>query len=145
MELELGQGDVERLLQLERKFAKEGLTFDDVLLVPAESHVLPNDVSTTTTLTPRIELAIPVVSAAMDTVTEARLAIALARAGGIGVLHRNLSIEDQVAEVDKVKRSESGMIVDPVTLRPDDLVSDALAVMASYHISGVPITAEDGR
>jgi IMP dehydrogenase len=143
--VELRPADIERLLALEEKFAREGLTFDDVLLVPAESHVLPNDVSTRTRLTREIELEIPLVSAAMDTVTEARLAIALARAGGIGILHRNLSIEDQVREVDRVKRSESGMIVDPVTLRPDDLVSDALAVMASYHISGVPITAEDGR
>src|SRR5436309_1931935 len=136
--------EIERLRALEDKFGREGLTFDDVLLVPAESHVLPNDVSTRTRLTREIELEIPLVSAAMDTVTEARLAIALARAGGIGILHRNLSIEDHVREVDRVKRSESGMIVDPVTLRPDDLVSDALAVMASYHISGVPITAEDG-
>jgi len=144
MELELGQRDVERLLELERKFAKEGLTFDDVLLVPAESHVLPNDVSTRTRLTRSIELAIPIVSAAMDTVTEARLAIALAREGGIGVLHRNLSIEEQVAEVDKVKRSESGMIVEPVTLPPDAPVSRALELMRTYHISGVPVTSEDG-
>ncbi len=134
---------LESLLALEDKFAKEGLTFDDVLLQPAESRVLPNEVSTQTRLTRGIELAIPIVSAAMDTVTEARLAIALAREGGIGILHRNLSIEDQVAEVDKVKRSESGMIVEPVTLRPDSLVSDALALMARYHISGVPITDED--
>src|SRR4029079_11589881 len=105
---ELETGQVERLLALDRKFGKEGLTFDDVLLVPAESRVLPNDVSTRTRLTRRIELALPVVSAAMDTVTEARLAIALAREGGIGIVHRNLSIEDQVAEVDKVKRSEAG-------------------------------------
>src|SRR5262245_51111352 len=96
------------------KFAKAGLTFDDVLLLPAESDVLPNEVSTATRLTPGIELAIPIVSAAMDTVTEARLAIALARAGGIGIVHRNLSVEDQVAEVDRVKRSQSGMITDPV-------------------------------
>jgi IMP dehydrogenase len=115
------------------------LTFDDVLLVPAESHVLPNDVSTATRLTREIELAVPIVSAAMDTVTEARLAIALARIGGIGIVHRNLSIEDQVAEVDKVKRSESGMIDDPLTLPPVALVSDALELMASYRISGVPI------
>jgi IMP dehydrogenase len=143
--VELRPADVERLLALEEKFAREGLTFDDVLLVPAESRVLPNDVSTRTRLTREIELAIPLVSAAMDTVTEARLAIALARAGGIGILHRNLSIEDQVREVDRVKRSESGMIVDPITLRPADLVGDALEVMATYHISGVPITEEDGR
>jgi IMP dehydrogenase len=145
MSVELRAGDLERLLALEEKFAKEGLTFDDVLLRPAASEVLPNDVSTSTRLTREIELAIPVVSAAMDTVTEARLAIALARLGGIGVLHRNLSIEDQVAEVDRVKRSESGMIVDPVTLRPDALVADALGLMATYHISGVPITDDDGR
>jgi IMP dehydrogenase len=144
-ELQLSQRDVERLLELDRKFAKEGLTFDDVLLVPAESRVLPNDVSTATQLTRDIRLEIPIVSAAMDTVTEARLAIALAREGGIGILHRNLSIEAQVAEVDKVKRSESGMIVEPVTLPPNALVSDALAVMAHYHISGVPITDDDGR
>jgi IMP dehydrogenase len=134
----------ERLLALEGKFAKEGLTFDDVLLQPAESQVLPNEVSTRTRLTRRIELAIPIVSAAMDTVTEARLAIALAREGGIGVLHRNLSIADHVAEVDKVKRSESGMIVEPVTLPPDAPVSEALALMGRYHISGVPITDADG-
>src|SRR5499426_1444370 len=101
------------------RFAKQGLTFDDVLLVPAESSVLPAEVATASRLTPRIELAIPIVSAAMDTVTEARLAIALARAGGIGIIHRNLSIADQVGEVDKVKRSQSGMIVDPVTLPAD--------------------------
>src|SRR5881392_2652004 len=144
MELELGQRDLDRLLQLDRKFAKEGLTFDDVLLVPAESSVLPNDVSTRTRLTRTIELSIPIVSAAMDTVTEARLAIALAREGGIGVLHRNLSIEDQVAEVDKVKRSEAGMIVEPVTLPPDALVRDALDLMAHYKVSGVPITDAGG-
>jgi IMP dehydrogenase len=144
MAVELDPAQLERLLSLEQKFAREGLTFDDVLLVPAESHVLPNDVSTATRLTPSIRLAIPVVSAAMDTVTEARLAIALAREGGLGVIHRNLSIADQVAEVDKVKRSEAGMIVEPVTLRPDALVSDALALMRRYHISGVPITDGDG-
>ena len=143
-ELKLSQRDVDRLLELERKFAKEGLTFDDVLLVPAESRVLPNDVSTRTRLTSSIELAIPIVSAALETVTEARLAIALAREGGIGVLHRNLSIEAQVAELDKVKRSEAGMIVEPVTLPPDALVSDALELMSTYHISGVPITNDDG-
>jgi IMP dehydrogenase len=144
MAVELNAQQLERLLSLEQKFAKEGLTFDDVLLVPAESHVLPNDVSTATRLTPSLRLAIPLVSAAMDTVTEARLAIALAREGGLGVIHRNLSIADQVAEVDKVKRSESGMIVEPVTLRPDALVSDALHLMRRYHISGVPITDGEG-
>jgi IMP dehydrogenase len=142
--LELGRIEVERLLALEEKFAKEGLTFDDVLLVPAESEVLPNDVSTRTRLTREIELMIPVVSAAMDTVTEGRLAIAIAREGGIGIIHRNLSIEDQVAEVDKVKRSEAGMIVEPVTLPPDAPVAQALELMAHYRISGVPITDADG-
>jgi IMP dehydrogenase len=130
--------------ELPEKFAREGLTFDDVLLVPAESAVLPNDVSTATRLTRTIALQVPVVSAAMDTVTEARLAIALAREGGVGVLHRNLSIGAQVAEVDKVKRSEAGMIVEPVTLPPGALVSDAVALMERYHISGVPITDDDG-
>lgn len=127
------------------KFGQEGLTFDDVLLVPAKSDVLPKDVSTTTRLTRYIRLNIPLVSAAMDTVTEARLAIALAREGGIGVIHRNLSIEAQAEEADKVKRSEAGMIVDPITLGPRDLLADALAVMAKYHISGVPITEDGGR
>jgi IMP dehydrogenase len=142
---ELERAELDRLLALDEKFAREGLTFDDVLLVPAASSVLPNDVSTETRLTRTISLAIPVVSAAMDTVTEARLAIALAREGGIGIVHRNLSIADQAAEVDKVKRSESGMIVEPVTLRPDQLVADARELMSRYHISGVPITEEDGR
>jgi IMP dehydrogenase len=135
---------VERLLDLDRKFGKEGLTFDDVLLVPAESRVLPNEVSTATQLTRGITIEIPIVSAAMDTVTEARLAIALAREGGMGIIHRNLSIDAQMAEVDKVKRSESGMIVEPVTLPRNALVSDALDLMATYHISGVPITDETG-
>jgi IMP dehydrogenase len=113
--------------------------------VPAESTVLPNEVSTQTLLTRRLRLEIPVVSAAMDTVTEARLAIALAREGGLGVLHRNLSIAEQVAEVDKVKRSESGMIVEPVTLAPDAPIAAALELMSRYHISGVPVTDADGR
>ena len=130
---------------LPAKFAKEGLTFDDVLLVPAESSVLPNDVSTATRLTRTIVLEVPVVSAAMDTVTEARMAIALAREGGLGILQRNLAIDAQVAELDKVKRSEAGMIVEPVTLAPDALVSDALELMERYHISGVPITGDDGK
>jgi IMP dehydrogenase len=144
METELRQEDLERLVSFERKFGKEGLTFDDVLLLPAESSVLPNDVSTVTRFTPSIVLNIPLVSAAMDTVTEARLAIALARAGGIGIVHRNLSIADQVAEVDKVKRSESGMIVEPVTLGPHDSVAQALVLMERYRISGVPIVDESG-
>ncbi len=142
--------DIERLaveseLSRSEKFGKEGLTFDDVLLVPAESGVLPNDVSTATRLTRTIALNIPVISAAMDTVTEARMAIALAREGGIGIVHRNLSIEEQVAEVDKVKRSESGMIVEPLTLPPTALVADAIELMQHYHVSGVPITDEAGR
>ena len=145
MSVELRPEDVERLLALERKFSKEGLTFDDVLLVPAESNVLPDEVSTATRFTRGIELAIPITSAAMDTVTEARMAIALAREGGIGIIHRNLPIEEQVAEVDKVKRSESGMIVEPVTLRSHDRVADALELMENYHISGVPITDEAGK
>jgi len=126
------------------KFGPVALTFDDVLIEPAASEVLPKDVSLVTRLTRDITLSIPLISAAMDTVTEARLAIALAREGGIGVVHRNLSIDAQVDEVDKVKRSESGMIVEPVTLGPDDLVRDAQAMMERYHISGVPITDERG-
>src|SRR5204863_7496006 len=145
LSVEFRPDELQRLLELDRKFAKEGLTFDDVLLVPAESHVLPNDVSTRTLLTRSIELSVPMVSAAMDTVTEARLAIALAREGGIGIVHRNLASEDQVAEVDKVKRSESGMIVEPVTLTPEAPVAAALELMARYHISGVPVTDADGR
>src|SRR5438876_10161795 len=127
------------------KFALEGFTFDDVLIVPAASSVLPHDVSTRTRLTRTINLNIPIVSAAMDTVTEARLAIALAREGGIGIVHRNLSIEDQAQEVDKVKRSEAGMIVEPVTLPPDAPVRAALELMARYKASGVPITDDEER
>ena len=127
------------------RFGTMGLTFDDVCLVPAASDVVPAQVSTATRLTSEIELAIPLMSAAMDTVTEARLAIAIAREGGLGVIHRNLSIEDQVTEVDKVKRSESGMIVDPVTLGPDDVVGAALDLMSKYRISGVPIVEGDRR
>ncbi len=124
----------------DNKFAKEGLTFDDVLIIPAASAVLPHDVSTRTRFTRTISLNIPIVSAAMDTVTEARLAIALAREGGLGVIHRNLAIEDQAQEVDKVKRSESGMITDPITLEPDQPLSEALSAMKRFHISGIPIT-----
>src|SRR6201985_475444 len=118
----------------------EALTFDDVLLLPAHSDVVPAEVNTQTQLSRNIRLNIPIISAAMDTVTESRLAIALAQQGGLGIVHRNLSIEEQAGEVDKVKRSESGMIVDPVTMSPDDKVSDALEVMRKYKISGVPIT-----
>jgi IMP dehydrogenase len=127
------------------KFAGTGLTFDDVLLIPAQSDVIPSEVSTATQIAPGLTLNIPILSAAMDTVTEARLAIAIARAGGLGIIHRNLSIAEQISEIDKVKRSESGMIVEPVTLPADAQVSDALAVMERYHISGVPITDDDGK
>ena len=142
--------DVERFESLAEtvvpeKFARQGLTFDDVLLVPAESAVLPNEVSTATRVTRTIALELPLLSAAMDTVTEARMAIALARLGGLGVLHRNLAIAEQVAEVDKVKRSESGMIVEPLTLPPHARVADALSLMERYRVSGVPITDERGR
>src|SRR6188474_3487400 len=123
----------------------EGLTFDDVLLVPARSSVLPANADTRTFLTKRIPLNIPIISAAMDTVTESHLAIALAQQGGIGIIHRNMSIERQVGEVDKVKRSESGMIVDPVTIRPDRPVHEALQVMERFHISGVPVVDEAGH
>src|SRR6266404_5937927 len=123
----------------------EGLTFDDVLLVPARSDVLPTETDTSTQFTRGIRLQIPLCSAAMDTVTEAALAIAIAQQGGIGVMHKNLSIERQAEEVDKVKRSESGMIVDPVTIPQDRPVRDALDVMQRYHISGVPVVDEDGH
>ena len=126
------------------KTFKEAYTFDDVLLLPRKSDVLPTEVETSTKLTNRITLNIPVASAAMDTVTESRLAIALAQQGGIGIVHRNMSIKSQAAEVDKVKRSESGMIVDPITMSPDRKIQDAVDLMAHYKISGVPIT-EDGR
>ena len=120
---------------------QEGLTFDDVLLLPGYSNVLPAQVETATFVTREIQLNIPIVSAAMDTVTEAHLAIALAREGGIGIIHRNMSIDRQAEEVDRVKRSESGMIVDPVTIEPDKKISDALAVMKRFRISGVPVVS----
>src|SRR6202142_1871528 len=118
----------------------EALTFDDVLLTPAWSEIAPAQVSAATRLTKSIPLNPPLLSAAMDTVTESRLAIAMAQQGGLGVIHRNLTIEQQSSEVDKVKRSESGMIVDPVTIEPQQLISDALEVMRRYKISGVPVT-----
>ncbi|MEK7774783.1 MAG: IMP dehydrogenase [Candidatus Zixiibacteriota bacterium] len=120
------------------------LTFDDILLMPAHSAVLPRDVNVATSIAPDIQLNIPLVSAAMDTVTESRLAIALARLGGMGVIHKNMPPDMQAVEVDKVKRSESGMIVDPITLSPDKTIGDALAVMARFSISGIPIT-RDGK
>ncbi len=122
---------------------KEGLTFDDVLLIPAYSEILPNDTDTTTQFSRNIRLNIPLCSSAMDTVTEASLAIALAQQGGIGVIHKNFSIEQQAEEVDKVKRSESGMIVDPVTIRDNALVSEALKLMERFKISGVPVVDEN--
>src|ERR1700730_13234729 len=118
----------------------EALTFDDVLLVPAYSDVIPTQVSTQTQLTREILLNTPLLSAAMDTVTESRMAIAMAQQGGLGIIHRNLSTDQQAGEVDKVKRSESGMIVDPVTIGPEQPISDALEVMRRYKISGVPVT-----
>lgn len=126
------------------KFGKLALTFDDVLLAPGYSEVLPADVSLRTRLAGNLYVNVPVLSAAMDTVTEAQMAIALARLGGIGVIHRNLSPEEQAAEVDKVKRSQAGMIVDPVTLQPDDTLAKAESIMAHYHISGIPITDDEG-
>ncbi|MBI2902045.1 MAG: IMP dehydrogenase, partial [Candidatus Methylomirabilis oxyfera] len=122
----------------------EGLTFDDVLLVPAKSEVQPRDVDVSTRLTRRVTINVPVLSAAMDTVTEAKMAIALAREGGIGILHRAFSPDRQALEVDKVKKSESGMIVDPITVSPDKKLSDALELMQRYRISGVPVT-QDGK
>ena len=122
------------------KIVKEGLTFDDVLLIPQASEVLPSQVDLRTTLAPGIHLNIPVLSAAMDTVTESRLAIAMAREGGMGIIHKNMSVEEQAKEVDKVKRSEHGVITDPFYLEPQNLVKDAVALMERYRISGVPIT-----
>ncbi|MGI6539082.1 MAG: IMP dehydrogenase [Caldicoprobacterales bacterium] len=129
---------------MSRLIEKEGLTFDDVLLVPLESEVLPSQADLTTWLTRKIKLNIPLMSAAMDTVTEARMAIAIAREGGIGIIHKNMSIEEQADQVDKVKRSEHGVIVDPFYLSADHLLSDAMNLMAKYRISGVPIT-ENGK
>lgn len=127
------------------KFQKEGLSFDDVLVLPAKSDILPKDVDISTRLTNKIRLNIPIISASMDTVTEARLAIALAREGGIGIIHKNMSIERQAMEVDKVKRSEHGVIVDPFYLSPENRIGEALELMERYRISGVPITDENGK
>ncbi|MVX58159.1 IMP dehydrogenase [Streptococcus danieliae] len=128
------------------KFLKKGYTFDDVLLIPAESHVLPNDINLKTQLAPNLTLNIPIISAAMDTVTDSRMAIAMARAGGLGVVHKNMPIEEQAEEVRKVKRSENGVIMDPFFLTPDNSVSEANELMERYHISGVPIVDSlDGR
>jgi IMP dehydrogenase len=127
-------------MQFADEYGDLALTFDDVLLAPGYSEVLPAATDLRTRLIGDIWLNIPVISAAMDTVTEAPMAIALARLGGIGVIHRNLTPEEQAEEVDKVKRSESGMIVDPLTLRPDATLAEAEALMSRYHISGIPIT-----
>src|SRR4030042_1806080 len=124
---------------MDEKIVMEGLTFDDVLLIPAKSDVLPRQVNLRTKLTKKISLNIPIVSAAMDTVTESRLAIAIAREGGLGIIHKNLSADKQAAEVDKVKRSESGMISNPISLPPDRKVKDALQIMHQYRFSGIPI------
>ena len=126
------------------KIIKEGLTFDDVLLIPQASEVTPNMVDITTELTKGLKLNIPLLSSAMDTVTENRLAIAMARAGGLGIIHKNMSIEEQASQVDKVKRSEHGVITDPFFLEPEEYVSKAIALMEKYRISGVPIT-KDGK
>lgn len=129
---------------MEEKIIKEGITFDDVLLIPAKSEVLPSEVDVSTYLTKKIRLNIPLMSAGMDTVTEAKMAISMAREGGIGIIHKNMSVKEQALEVDKVKRSEHGVIVDPFFLSPDHTVEDALELMARYRISGVPIT-EKGK
>ena len=126
------------------KILKKAYTFDDVLLVPNKSEVLPKDVSLVTYLTKKIKLNIPLMSAAMDTVTESRMAIAMAREGGIGIIHKNMSIENQAIEVDRVKRQENGVITDPFFLSPDNILGEALALMSKYRISGVPITI-DGK
>lgn len=131
-------------VQAGEKFVKEGLTFDDVLLIPAKSEVLPRQVDIRTRLTKKISLNVPLMSAAMDTVTEAKMAIAVAREGGVGIIHKNMSIEKQADEVDKVKRSENGVIVNPFYLSPDHLVRDANELMGKYRISGVPI-CDDGK
>jgi IMP dehydrogenase len=124
---------------------REALTFDDVLLVPAASNVLPGQVDTKTRLTKDIELRIPVISAAMDTVTEADLAIAMAQAGGLGVIHRNLTSEEQADQVRRVKKFESGMVVNPVTISPNARLADALTLMEQYHISGIPVVDGNGK
>src|SRR5262252_7574257 len=125
------------------KFSPVGLTFDDVLLLPAHSELMPSEADTGTWITRRHRLRVPLVSSPMDTVTEARMAVAMARQGGVGVLHRNLSVEDQAQQVDMVKRSEAGMITNPVTCSPDATVADVERLCARYRISGVPVTSPD--
>ena len=127
------------------KIIKEGLTFDDVLLIPQKSEILPKEIDTKTHLTKSIELNIPLMSAGMDTVTESKMAISMARQGGIGIIHKNMSIEEQASEVDRVKRSESGVIVDPFFLTKDHTIQDADDIMGRYRISGVPIVDENKK
>ncbi len=131
--------------ELCEKFGKQGLTFDDVLLIPAESDVTPNMIDLRTTLAGDVRLNVPIMTAAMDTVTEAKMAIAIAREGGVGIIHKNMMIEQQADEVDKVKRSENGVIVIPFSLTEHHLVSDADELMGKYKISGVPIVDRTGK
>ena len=130
---------------MDEKFSKEGLTFDDVLLVPQHSAVLPKDVKVNTRLTQKIKLNIPLMSAGMDTVTEARMAVAIAREGGIGIIHKNMSAQKQADMVDSVKRSDNGVITNPFSLRAEDTLQDAWNLTAKYHISGVPIVDKNNR
>ncbi|MGY1617713.1 IMP dehydrogenase [Geodermatophilus sp. SYSU D00691] len=134
----------DRVPELPAKFAPLGLTYDDVLLIPGPSDVVPNEVDTSSRLTRRIRLAVPLVSSAMDTVTEARMAIAMARVGGVGILHRNLAAEEQAGQVDLVKRSEAGMVTNPVTASPDNTLAELDALSARYRISGAPVVDADG-
>ena len=131
-------------MEYQEKFTKEGLTFDDVLLIPAESHVLPSEVDFSTQLTRTIKLNAPILTAAMDTVTESDMAIAIAREGGVGIIHKNMPIDRQADQVDRVKRSENGVIANPFFLSPDNLVREADEIMGNFRISGVPI-CEDGK
>ena len=124
---------------------KEGLTFDDVLILPARSEVLPSEADVSSWLTKNIPLKTPILSSAMDTVTTSRMAICLAQQGGLGIIHRNMSVEAQAEEVDKVKRHESGMIVEPITLRPQDKIRQAIELMRKYKISGLPVTDENNK
>ena len=127
-----------------QKFEYEGLTFDDVLLIPAYSEVLPREVNISTKLSRNLQINVPLISAAMDTVTESKMAIAIAREGGIGMIHKNMSIERQAEEVRKVKRADSGMIIDPVTLHPENTVGEAMRLMKEYKIGGIPIVTVGG-
>ncbi|MDH7479309.1 MAG: IMP dehydrogenase, partial [Syntrophomonadaceae bacterium] len=131
-------------MQWSERFSKSGLTFDDILLIPGKSEVLPRDIDVSTQITRNIRLNIPIISAGMDTVTNSRMAIAMAREGGIGVVHKNMSIEKQALEIDRVKRSEHGIITDPFSLSPEHRIQDAMDLMETYHISGVPVTV-DGK